>query len=288
MIMTRIVSTPSSNNDPHMFAFNYQPSYETSRFANAQVQATARPTKHGNETVLHFADYRHQRLHSGIKILLSSLLVVVCGLVALAGVGRFANIGPFATGIAQAQYDPAHWNLIVVNKWQRIPDNYPTPELTTLSNGEQVDSRIYPDLQRMFDDMRADGLHPYVTAGYRTKETQQNLMDEKVLLYKNEGFDDKAAQEKASEWVAAPGTSEHEIGLAVDINAKGAITTADSRGEHDWLAAHAWRYGFIQRYPEGKESITGVDHEPWHYRYVGAKAAQSLYESGNVLEEYKD
>ena len=84
-------------------------------------------------------------------------------------------------------------------------------------------------------------------------------------------------------YVAIPGTSEHELGLAVDINEAGG---ADPWGLYNWLAAHAHEYGFILRYPQGKESITGIDYEPWHFRYVGKEAAAEIYSRQVTLEEY--
>ena len=92
------------------------------------------------------------------------------------------------------------------------------------------------------------------------------------------------AEETAMEWVALPGTSEHQLGLAVDINAD---TSKCSRDDvYNWLLENSYKYGFIQRYPSGKTSITGVANEPWHYRYVGKKAAEEIHQSGMCLEEY--
>ena len=88
----------------------------------------------------------------------------------------------------------------------------------------------------------------------------------------------------ASEWVAAPGTSEHQLGIAVDINADKTKSTNDE--VYAWLAEHAWEYGFILRYPKNKESITGTGYEPWHYRYVGKEAAKKIQQEGCCLEEY--
>ena len=173
-----------------------------------------------------------------------------------------------------------------MNRWNRIPDDYPAPELTELGNGQRVDSRIYPDLQRMFDAMRADGLDPEVSAGYRTRAEQQQLMNDKVIVYRNEGMSKQEAEDKASQWVAIPGTSEHEIGLAVDVNAAGASDADANQRVYDWLASNAWRYGFILRYPDGKTDFTGNAYEAWHYRYVGADAAKAMHESGQCLEEY--
>ena len=88
----------------------------------------------------------------------------------------------------------------------------------------------------------------------------------------------------AGQWVAIPGTSEHELGLAVDINAD--KEQSSNEEVYNWLAENAWRYGFILRYPQGKEDITGIDYEPWHYRYVGKEVAKEIYEAGITLEEY--
>ena len=177
------------------------------------------------------------------------------------------------------------WNLILVNSEYRIPDNYQNEiKLTTLSNGKQVDSRIYPELQTMFNDARAAGLQLFVREGYRTRDEQQQLLDEKISAYQSEGYSETEAEKLAKEWVALPGTSEHEIGLAVDINADTSVSAADA--VYAWLEDNSYKYGFIKRYPSNKTDITGVSNEPWHYRYVGKKAAKEIYEKGLCLEEY--
>lgn len=175
------------------------------------------------------------------------------------------------------------WMLILVNKDHPLPDNY-TIDTVTLSNGQIVDARMYPYLQEMFDDMRAEGIYPEVVSGWRTYEKQQQLMDEKIQEYIAEGYSDEEAKEKAEEWVAIPGTSEHQLGLAIDINADG----VNSYGYevYDWLFENAWKYGFVKRYPEDKTEITGIINEPWHYRYVGYDAAKEMTEHNLCLEEY--
>lgn len=175
------------------------------------------------------------------------------------------------------------WNLLVVNQWNELPSNYAV-ELTELSNGERVDSRIYPALQEMFDDARAQGVYPIVRDGYRTGEEQQDLMDEKIQAYRSEGYSRSDAKKAAEDWVALPGTSEHQLGSAVDINAEKEKSTNED--VYVWLAENAHEYGFILRYPQGKEEITGISYEPWHYRYVGTEAAQEIYGLGICLEEY--
>ena len=177
------------------------------------------------------------------------------------------------------------WNLILVNRNSYIPDDYKV-ELTELSNGKKVDSRIYPELQEMFNDARAQGYGLFVREGYRTQEEQQQLLDEKIEAYENEGKSKSEAKKLAEQWVAIPGTSEHQLGIAVDINAD--TTKSSSDDVYSWLAENAHKYGFIKRYPSDKTDITGVINEPWHYRYVGKEAALEIYSQGMCLEEYID
>lgn len=175
------------------------------------------------------------------------------------------------------------WNLIVVNCWNEIPEDF-SISLTELSNGQRVDSRIYPYLQEMFNDMRAEGIYPIVREGYRTAEEQQAILDERIQRYMNEGYSRSRAERTAKEWVAVPGTSEHQLGIAVDINAD--KTQSTNEEIYQWLADNAYKYGFILRYPQGKEDITGAEYEPWHYRYVGMEAAEEIFNNRICLEEY--
>ena len=175
------------------------------------------------------------------------------------------------------------WNLVIVNRWNEIPEDYDV-ELMELSNGQKIDKRIYPHLQEMFDAARAEGIYPIVREGYRTAKEQQATFDEKVQAYINEGYSRSRAEKAAKEWVALPGTSEHQLGLAVDINAD--KSKCDNNEVYAWLAENAHEYGFVLRYPLGKTEITGTGYEPWHYRYVGEAVAMETYERGICLEEY--
>lgn len=188
-----------------------------------------------------------------------------------------------ANAFVQTAKIPENHLLILVNGRNKIPDDYEI-ELTELSNGETVGSEIYPDLQKMFDDMREAGIYPVVGEGYRTHEKQQEIMEDKIRAYENEGYSEKKAEEMAREWVAVPGTSEHELGLAVDINAD--KEKSDNQEVYDWLYRNAYKYGFILRYPIGKTKITGIDYEPWHYRYVGTEYSEEIMNSGLCLEEW--
>ncbi len=186
---------------------------------------------------------------------------------------------------ASASISPeTDWELILVNRSNPIPKGYDV-KLTQLRNNQSVDSRIYPSLQKIFDDMRAAGLTPVISSSYRTAEKQQSLLDEKIADYQKEGHSDKEAEKLAKAWVAVPGTSEHQLGMAVDI------TSTDRNSQNpsiiwEWLMKNSYKYGFILRYPEDKEEITNTIYEPWHYRYVGKTAAKEIYERQICLEEY--
>lgn len=175
------------------------------------------------------------------------------------------------------------WNLILVNQDYYIPEDYKV-ELESFDNGEAVDYRIYEALQEMFNDAKDDDVYMFVAGGYRTQKEQQELMDEKVEEYQEKFLVEFLAKWQAKRWVAIPGTSEHQLGLAVDINAD--ISKSSSQEVYSWLAENAHEYGFIQRYPADKTEITGISYEPWHYRYVGEDVANEIYEEGICLEEY--
>ena len=123
------------------------------------------------------------------------------------------------------------------------------------------------------------GKLPAVVSGYRTQEKQKRLYDEKIAYFKKEGYSDSEAVKQAEQWVAVPGHSEHQLGIAVDING----ATYDV---YLWLQENSHKYGFIFRYPGSKTDITGTAEEVWHYRYVGKEAAKEIYERGVCLEEY--
>lgn len=172
------------------------------------------------------------------------------------------------------------WNLILVNNKNHIPKDY-IPKLAEVQGGEQVDERIYAPLMEMLEAAREGngGRLPLVVSGYRTPEKQQSLYDEKIIEYEKEGYPDSEAKELAEQWVAVPGYSEHQLGLAVDIN-------GETYDVYSWLQENSYKYGFIFRYPGNKTQLTGVAEEVWHYRYVGAEAAAEMYERGICLEEY--
>lgn len=181
------------------------------------------------------------------------------------------------------------WNLILINAAHALSQDYQPPQLTQMANGHAIDSRAYPALQEMMDAARAAGVEPTICSSFRTWETQERLYQNKVARLKSSGWDPETVEQEAARWVARPGTSEHQVGLAVDIVDR-SYQVLDHKQEttaaQKWLMAHCAEYGFILRYPSEKGEITGIGYEPWHYRYVGREAAQAITAQGVCLEEY--
>lgn len=181
------------------------------------------------------------------------------------------------------------WNLLLVNGDHPLPEDFQVPEFTQLVNGHSIDKRAYPALQRMMDACRAAGLQPTICSSYRTQEKQEELFEKKVQSYLPTAASREEAEALAARWVARPGTSEHQAGLAVDIVDKSYQLLDEGQEEtavQKWLMEHCAEYGFILRYPTEKSELTGVGYEPWHYRYVGEEAAGEIMSRGLCLEEY--
>lgn len=191
--------------------------------------------------------------------------------------------------------------FIVVNPWNYVPEGY-APDLVTLPKdyGEgQVDRSCYDALIQMLADcnaaMKAQNIdtEAFVVSGYRSLERQTNNFNKKVdqLLQDNPGMTRAEAEKKAATVIAIPGTSEHHLGLAVDIidtqlwslNSQQANLPAQK-----WLMENCWRYGFLLRYPAGSTEYTGIIYEPWHYRYLGKALAEEIHHSGLTVEQYLD
>ena len=184
--------------------------------------------------------------------------------------------------------EEAPWYLMLANLDHPLPADWEI-ETVTISNGLEVDQRIISALDDMLDDCRAAGLSPLVCSAYRTVQRQTELFEEKIDVLMADGLSYDEAYAAAATVVAIPGTSEHNLGLAVDICALDYQILDDAQAdtpEQQWLMEHCAEYGFILRYPKGKEDMTGIIWEPWHYRYVGVEAAQDISQSGLCLEEY--
>lgn len=176
----------------------------------------------------------------------------------------------------------------LVNPWNAIVDDY-TVDLVDYSSGYQIAAECLEPLRQMLSDCKAAGNTAIVASAYRTQEYQQKLFDRKVNYYISCGYSDAEAQIVAATVVAYPGTSEHQLGLAVDLVDISYQLLDEAQAQtpaQQWLMENSWRYGFILRYPDGKSELTGIIYEPWHYRYVGTELARELSENGLCLEEY--
>lgn len=181
------------------------------------------------------------------------------------------------------------WYLRLINQSNFITED----EVVELSEveGYQVDSRIVEELEAMLADVRAEGIDAYIRSAYREWDTQALYFSNMIELHVNSGCTYYEAYVNAAAAVAVPGESEHQLGLALDIISTEYEELDDGQADTDvarWLEANSYKYGFILRYPEGKEDITGIQFEPWHYRYVGVEAATEITELGITLEEYHE
>ena len=190
---------------------------------------------------------------------------------------------PFAENIQSNSTAKSKQDLLVlVNKANKIPDNY-NANLIVYEDSE-MSELLLEDLKKMRDTAEKQGINIYIDDAYRSKQEQEKVFNNTINKYIKQGSTQNAAKEKAKQIAALPGYSEHETGLAIDFSLRS--NPQDQEQMWQWLKGNAYKYGFILRYPEGKEHITGYSNEPWHYRYVGKKHAKTMYEKGIVLEEY--
>lgn len=185
-------------------------------------------------------------------------------------------------------FDADDWRLVLINKQNSIPDDY-SFTLGTIVGNLQCDERILDDLSDMLQAAKNEGLTLIVRSPYRTPKRQKDNFNARVNKYMNSGMSYMEAYQLASRVITLPGNSEHEIGLALDITCDTFSDLEQDFGDTDagkWLAENSYRYGFIVRYPKGKEYVTGIDYEPWHFRYVGVEAATVITRQGITLEEF--
>lgn len=185
------------------------------------------------------------------------------------------------------------WYMMLVN-----PDNSVTKEFIdsvelktitkayrgTKESAKYLDKRVVEHYEAMCKAAADDGISLWACSAYRDYEYQQGLFDNRVTRFKNQGLSESDAKIEAAKVVAIPGTSEHHLGLAVDIIS--VEESFENTKEFRWLQENAADYGFIMRYPKDKQDITKIIYEPWHYRYVGVEHAKAINELGFCLEEY--
>lgn len=187
-------------------------------------------------------------------------------------------------------FDKNDWRLLLINKQHPIPDDY-TFELGTIKGSMKCDERIIDDLLAMLQGAKNDGINLVICSPYRDLNRQQVLFNRKVKAYMGKGMSYMEAYKISSQAVTVPGASEHQIGLALDIVCDSYSSLNEGFGDTQagqWLQEHSHEYGFTLRYPKGKEYITSIEYEPWHFRYVGKEAAAVMKEKGICLEEFVD
>ena len=186
------------------------------------------------------------------------------------------------------------WNLILVNRVNQLAEEIPMERYLT-DSGYPIDSRIKDAFLALLEAGKAAGMDFTVISGYRSIEQQQANYDVNYQNNLASGLSEEEAHAKTQEYIALPNASEHITGLAVDITSTALANQQGSSGlfpdlenypEGVWLKENAPKYGFVLRYPKAKEAITGINFEPWHFRYVGVENA--VYMTGNnlTLEEY--
>lgn len=185
------------------------------------------------------------------------------------------------------------WRLVLVNKQHPIPDDYELKlgSIKTSRGSMKCDRRIIADLEKMIEDARKDGINLVICSPYRPSTRQKYLFNKKVKVYVKSGNSYMDSYYLSAQAVNIPGSSEHEIGLALDIVSDRYSGLNEGFADTDagkWLAKHCMEYGFVLRYPKGKESITGIEYEPWHFRYVGKEAAEYMSSENICLEEFKE
>ena len=176
------------------------------------------------------------------------------------------------------------WQIRLVNRENPLPDDF-TVELENLDASRKFGKRAIEPLKQMICDMRDQGIkNIWAQSTYRSIEYQKGLYEKSINKYLKQGKSQEEAQKLTDEYINRPGTSEHHLGLAVDFN--NVDEGFENTKAYEWLLENASDYGFILRYPKEKEDITGIEYEPWHWRYVGPEHAKKMKEQNLCLEEY--
>lgn len=179
--------------------------------------------------------------------------------------------------------------LILANRDNPLPKDY-SPSLRYICNGRlMASSHIYESLVQMLADAKLEGYSYWIASAYRSYEKQQSLVDEDVDTFISQGMTYENALNEVYKETMPAGCSEHQTGLALDIlcsdNTNMDVSQTEEQG-NKWLRDNCYKYGFILRYPESKSEITGVNFEPWHFRYVGKEAAKFIMKNHITLEEF--
>lgn len=180
--------------------------------------------------------------------------------------------------------DEEKWYLTLVNSSYRIADSYEPDLVYVCGSGERLDRKVAEHYEKMYNAAKAEGINLTPCSGYRSYELQERNYNNKISFFESQGYSYEEAKVKAATIIMPPGSSEHNLGYAMDIVC--VDEWFEDTAEFKWLTENAADYGFIMRYPKDKQDITKVIYEPWHWRYVGVELAKELKSSGLVLEEY--
>ncbi len=174
-------------------------------------------------------------------------------------------------------------NLMLVNKFNYLDEKYVPSDLVDVKNyysyGEnQIKKEVYENFLDMWNDAKSEDLSIIITSSYRDYNYQKQLWD---------SYSNQKGESWADSVAARAGYSEHQTGLSIDVFTYGStMDSFEGTDEFKWLQKNSYKYGFILRYPKGKENLTGYDYEPWHYRYVGKEVAKQIYEEKITFDEY--
>lgn len=183
-----------------------------------------------------------------------------------------------------------NWKTRLVNYDHKLDRDY-RPKLKKIDKNHMVDERVYIDLMKMMEDAEKEGLNLIICSSYRDYDRQEALHENKIKRCMEDGLSKDEAIKEARLWVAEAGSSEHQLGLALDIVSKDYQELDEKQEdteEQKWLMKNSYMYGFILRYPNDKSRITKIGYEPWHYRYVGRDLASYLTKNKLTLEEYME
>lgn len=172
---------------------------------------------------------------------------------------------------------------MLVNPTNKIPEGY-SPELADIGNGYKLQTRAAAAFNDMMQKAVQDGVSLWIVSAYRSHEKQTTNFNNKIREFESQGYTAEKAYAATAKLIAVPGTSEHSLGYAVDLNSL--ETTFEGTKQFKWLMENCADFGFALRYPKDKVEITDISYEPWHYRYVGSNHAKVIMENGICLEEY--
>lgn len=180
------------------------------------------------------------------------------------------------------------WSLILINSENPLPKDFKIKTKRIFRNFE-MDKRAACCAKKMLKKAKKDGVGIQVISSYRSRQYQQKLFEKDIKMYESMGMTYEKAYIQTKKYLAAPGESEHNGGLAIDLSTEDSNKLTEdfeNTKAFKWLEKNAHNFGFILRYQRGKEKITKINYEPWHYRFVGKKHAKKIKDSGLCLEEY--